>query len=106
MAAAIREMDPDVMVLTEFRDSPRGRALVGELRRFGFHVLYREGHSSSSGVLAAAKLPLRPLDQTGPAEFPHRWNHFAVGGDSIEFVGIYLNGSSNGTETLSQKQAY
>jgi exonuclease III len=106
MAQAINEIDPDVMVLTEFRDSSRGLALVRELRRLGFNTLYTEGYPKSSGVLAAAKLHIHSQIEPGPSQFPHRWQHFSVGDDGLEFVGVYLNGSHSGTETLAQKQAF
>jgi exodeoxyribonuclease-3 len=106
-ATALSELNADVMVLTELRSNQSGLGLVAKLRKLGYaFVLYADGYTDSSGVLIAARTHITPLMEHGPSQFPHRWQHFAIEGTDVEFVGIYLNRSPGPRETLKQKQDF
>jgi exodeoxyribonuclease III len=85
--------DPDVVVISEFRDNSAGRALRQALTRAGFaHQAATEGHRGN-GVLIAGTEPLTATrNPFGLAddEYPNAVIHASIGG--LQLYGVYLPG--------------
>lgn len=104
IADAVAAMEPDVAVITEFRDSAPGGDLVSELARRALgHAIHSHAAPKANGVLIASKHCLAPGLLCQLAGLGHRWVHAYVLAIAIEVAGAYI---PNWKYDSNDKQAF
>jgi exodeoxyribonuclease-3 len=90
IAKVIHAIDPDVVVLPEYRVGG-GLDLRAELARLGWsHSADSRPATRSNGLLIASKLPIAAGDVAGPLAQEERWLHVRC--NEVELGCIYLPG--------------
>ena len=90
IAAALTAHDPDVIVLTEYRD-PGSMAILDQLRFFGWpHTAASPVQGLTNGVAIVSKHPFEPRDTPISGPDMDRWSaEVFLGSHALGIVGIY-----------------
>ncbi len=91
--------DPDILVLTEFREGPKGDFIRNRLSGAGWVHQSTSGPApNTNGLLIAAKGPLSPCKGSIAPTESHRWMEFEV--DEVRFLAIHIPINTTHTKTL------
>ena len=89
LVAALRTLDADALVVTEFRIGQAGAMLVEELASSGYELTHPDIAAAVNGVLIASRAPITAARQIGTA-LPDRRHLWAADIGWTTIAGVYM----------------
>lgn len=89
LVAALRDLDADALVVTEFRIGPVGDRLVHGLAQLGYEITHPEVTAGVNTVLVASRSPILSTRSIGE-DLPDRRHLWAADLDWASLAGVYM----------------
>lgn len=106
LASAIREIDPDLAVLTEYRPGS-SHALSSRLGDAGWpHVVASKALPNQNGVAVLSRTPLTPLSLAPPDGCENGWLHVRHEASDLDVLALYIPAGTDCRRAREAKETF